>query len=158
MGRRSRHRGAVALRPQTPAAPPAGRPVAPARRAPRDEAPPAPWGSFPLVELAVLAGLVAVGLGLAVFSGGAQRGLVAAGVAAASLAGLEVAVREHRAGYRSHTSVLALAAGMAVLVPLVVAGLRPALALAAGASAGVLAALALRSAFARRAGGLTFRT
>ncbi len=146
--------------PAAPASVPAARrPVTPSRRAPRDEAPPAPWGRFPLVELAVLAGLVLMAAGFLFAEDGLRRGLVAAGVALASLAGLEVAVREHLAGYRSHSSVLALAVALAVAVPLLlVAGLDPPLAFGLGVVAGALAFFALRGAFARRAGGLTFRT
>jgi prepilin signal peptidase PulO-like enzyme (type II secretory pathway) len=146
-----------AARPASPPRTP--RPVTPSRRASRDEAPPAPWGSFPLVELAVLLGLVLMAVGFLLFDDGARRGLVAAGLAMASLAGLEVVIREHFAGYRSHTSVLALAAALVVAIPLILlAGVRPALAFGVAIVAGAFAAYVLREAFARRAGGLTFRT
>ena len=72
-----------------------------------DQLPPAPWGSFPLVELTVLIGIVMLVLGF-IFIGG-QRGtvLIVTGLALASIGGLEVAVREHFAGFRSHTLILA---------------------------------------------------
>jgi len=132
--------------------------VRPSRRASRDEAPPAPWGRFPLVELAVLAGIVLMAVGFLVVEGGARAGLIAAGLTMASLAGLELSIREHFAGYRSHTSVLALFVALAVAIPLFLAGLVPAIAFGVGIVAGAGAFWALREAFARRAGGLTFRT
>jgi hypothetical protein len=74
----------------------------------RAPAPPrAPWGSFPLSELTVL---LAVALGIyGVASWGSSRAVWAIGGATVlgCLAGLEVAVREHFAGYRSHASLLA---------------------------------------------------
>src|SRR6202008_4810411 len=70
-------------------------------KAPRvDERPPAPWGSFPLAELTVLAGIVALVVGLV----SANPTAIGVGVV---LAGLGVSVREHFAGYRSHTTLLA---------------------------------------------------
>jgi uncharacterized BrkB/YihY/UPF0761 family membrane protein len=79
-----------------------------------DERPPAPWGSFPLVELVVLVGLLM--LGAALFVDGQQRTvLFVTGLALGSLAGLELSIREHFGGYRSHTVLLAGAVGVAVL-------------------------------------------
>jgi hypothetical protein len=72
-----------------------------------DERPKAPWDPFPLVELAVLVGLVLFVLG--VFDLESDRGklLLVSGMALGSLGGLDTAAREHFAGYRSHTTVLA---------------------------------------------------
>jgi hypothetical protein len=100
---------------QAPA--PAKQPTAPAKK-PRgpieDERPPAPWGSFPLVEILVLAALVMLALGL--FTNGSRSPLLLGmGLALGSLAGLELAIREHFAGYRSHTLLLAGAVGVGVL-------------------------------------------
>lgn len=85
-------------------------------RAPIDDTrPPAPWGSFPLVELVVLVALVMLGIGF--FAGGDQREtLLITGFALGSLAGLELSVREHFGGYRSHTTLLAAAAGVVTMV------------------------------------------
>src|SRR5919106_2217539 len=71
-----------------------------------DDRPPAPWGSFPLSEIAVLVSIVLIIGGLFV---GGDQGVVmfAAGLALGTLAGLEVSIREHFAGFRSHTSLLA---------------------------------------------------
>ena len=70
---------------------------------PGDERPPAPWGSFPLAELTILAGIVVLVVG--VFGGGPTA--IGIGVVLAGLGGMEVAVREHMAGFRSHTTLLA---------------------------------------------------
>ena len=61
--RRKRRTRAAAGRDQAAGADAAPKPAAPAPRRPAaDEPPPAPWGSFPLVELCVLAAI-----GVAVF-------------------------------------------------------------------------------------------
>jgi hypothetical protein len=110
----------------------------------------------PLAEIAVLVGIVAMTIGF--FSeGGRRETLVTAGVALASLAGLEVSLREHFAGYRSHTALLSLAAALLAGVPVGLATGERLAGLAAGVVAGVLAFFALRAAFSRRAGGLSWR-
>jgi hypothetical protein len=89
------------------------RPVtAPAPR--REERPRAPWHPFPLVELCVLIGLVLIVWGLFRADEDSGRVMLLCGMALASLAGLETALREHFSGYRSHA--LLLAALPAVLV------------------------------------------
>ncbi len=121
---------------------------------PGDERPPAPWGSFPLAELTILAGIVALVVGL--FGGGPTA--IGVGVALAGLGGMEVAIREHMAGFRSHTTLLAGAVFVLVVALLFyVAGQVLALALAVGAVAFVAAFLLLRRAFQRASGGLTFK-
>ena len=153
MGRRSRQREAAPASGPPPAPAP---PTAPRRRARVGEAPKAPWHPVPLVEIAVLVGLVALVLGFT--SDGSRREvLVTAGVLLASLAGLEVSLREHFAGYRSHTTLLALALAIAVMVPVTVLLDARIPGLAAGVVAGVLGFLGLRRAFARRSGGLAWR-
>ncbi len=158
MGRRARARGALPVQP-APArpVPPPRAGATPSRRARRDEAPPAPWGAFPLAELAVLLGLVLMATGFFVASGGARAGLIAAGVMSASLAGLEVALREHLAGYRSHSTLLGGLAALALAVPLNLAGMAPVLALGLGLLGGAVVIWRARALFARRAGGLRFR-
>jgi hypothetical protein len=124
------------------------------RKAKIDERPPAPWGSFPLAELVVLAGIVALAIGLI----GQIPTAIGVGVVLAGLGGLEVSAREHFAGYRSHTTLLA-----GTLFVLVVGGLHYlanlilAICLGVGAVAFLLAFLALRRAFQRASGGLSFR-
>ena len=74
-----------------------------ARPARPDERPPAPWGNVPLAELVILAGIVSLAIG----GIGRHPTAIGLGVALAGLGGMEVAIREHFAGYRSHTTLLA---------------------------------------------------
>ena len=125
------------------------------KAAPRaDERPPAPWGSFPLAELTVLAGIVMLVIGVVSKSPTA----IGVGVVLAALGGLEVSLREHLAGYRSHTTLLSgtvfvvLTGGLFYL-----AGLVLAICLAAGAIAFAASFFLLRRAFQRASGGLSFK-
>jgi hypothetical protein len=86
-------------------------------RAPRGAAPAAPWSPFPLIELAILVALVLIGVGLATH-GGRGGVLVACGLGLVTVATLELTVREHFAGYRSHASLLAGAGSVASAVVL----------------------------------------
>jgi uncharacterized integral membrane protein len=119
-----------------------------------DERPPAPWGSFPLAELVILGGIVALAIGIF----GSNPTAIGIGVVMAGLGGLEVAIREHFAGYRSHTTLLA-----GLVFVLTVGGLFYlanqilAVSLAAGAVAFVAAFVLARRAFQRASGGLSFR-
>jgi hypothetical protein len=72
-----------------------------------DERPKAPWHPFPLVELCVLVGIVLIVLGLIERDSAHGRAMLLAGLALGSLGGLDTAAREHFAGFRSHTLVLA---------------------------------------------------
>ena len=158
MGRRSRKRSVATTRAARPAPAPTPAPAPPrARRRSRlDEAPPAPWGSFPLAELCVLIALVLGVIGLVVW-GHAGQVMLGAATALGSLAGLEVAIREHFAGYRSHTLVLAGACAVATIALLLLAGVPQPVPLAAGVAVLVSAFAAFRGAFRRRSGGLSFR-
>lgn len=137
---------------------PAREPATPARRR-LDDAPPAPWGSFPLIELSVLLGLVFLVAGF--FFVGGDRGaiLIGAGLVLGSIGGLELTIREHFAGYRSHTLILAGIPALAVLGVLFYAvdGLAPIVRAAIGIAVFALAALLLSRAFAKRSGGARFR-
>jgi hypothetical protein len=73
----------------------------------RDDRPRAPWHPFPLVELCVLAGIVLLVLGLLSSDSPRGRAMIVAGLALGSLGGLDTAAREHFAGFKSHTLVLA---------------------------------------------------
>lgn len=131
-----------------------------ARRRPEPEgAPPAPWGSFPLVELAVLVGIVILVVGF--LSEGSRQGiLIGTGLVLCSVAGLELAIREHFAGYRSHTLVLAAVpavATLAVLFYVAPSDLGPGLRIAIGAVVFGLSAWAFTAAFRSRSGGYAFR-
>lgn len=93
-------------KPATDPAVPAAEKAAPARsaRSERSEGPPPPiWGDFPLSQLVVLGGLILLAVG--VFTSNPTRVLIGLGLG--SLGGLELAVREHFSGYRSHTTLLA---------------------------------------------------
>jgi hypothetical protein len=150
--------------PPQPAAPkPHGsvEPTASRRTAP-DERPDGPWGSFPVTELTVLVGLIMLIIGFA--SATPEGTLIAAvGIALAALGGLELAIREHFAGYRSHSALLALAcavliAGLAFTLGVLAFGSVVAvIPVALGAIVFVPALLALRKAFRRASGGLSFR-
>ena len=119
-----------------------------------DERPPAPWGSFPLAELTILAGIVMLAVGIFAKSTSA----LGVGVVLAALGGLEVAAREHLAGYRSHTTLLAGTLFVLVVGGLFyLAGLVLAVCLAIGAVVFLAAFFALRRAFQRASGGLSFK-
>jgi len=120
-----------------------------------DERPPAPWGSFPLAELTVLAGIVMLIVGIA----GQNLTALGVGVVLGGLGGLEVSVREHFAGYRSHTTLLAGAVFvLTVGFFLYVMRLEPwQLSLTIGGAAFLAAFVALRRAFKRASGGLAFK-
>ena len=119
-----------------------------------DERPPAPWGSAPLAELAIFAGIVCLAIG--VF--GSHETLIGVGVGLAAVGGMEVAIREHFAGYRSHTTLLAGFVFVAVVgVLFYAAGLVLAYALPIGAVCFVAAFYLARRAFQRASGGLSFR-
>lgn len=156
MGRRSRKRDAGIAAPSARNAAPAAAPATPRRKTRREEAPEPPWGRFPLVELVILAGILLVVAGF--LTAGARQGvLISGGVALICLASLELTIREHLAGYRSHTTLLAAVAAVAVMAPLYFAGTSRLVVLAGGVVAGGVAFGVLRRAFQRRSGGLGFR-
>jgi hypothetical protein len=131
------------------------------RRGPRAarERPPAPWGRFPLVELVVLLGLVLLIAGFFV-QGTKGVTMIAAGVTLAALAGLELSIREHFSGYKSHSTVLAgtvtvLVAGAAFF--LLPAGWSQAAALIVATAVFATAFYFFRELFKRRSGGAGFR-
>jgi hypothetical protein len=154
MGRRSRKR-APATRAERDAA---RRQPSPARRRPSSERPRAPWGSFPLSELVILVGIAVIFWGM--FSGGDQGNeRIAGGLVMASLGGGELALREHLAGFRSHSSLLAGVAAF-VSVTAVGLGLGPVkvwVLLIVGVAVFGGTFYAMRELFKRRSGGVAFR-
>jgi hypothetical protein len=119
-----------------------------------DERPPAPWGNAPLAELAILAGIICLAIGVL----GSHETLIGVGVGLAAVGGMEVAIREHFAGYRSHTTLLAGFVFVVVVGVLFYAvGLVLAYALPIGAVCFALAFYLARRAFQRASGGLSFR-
>ena len=155
MGRRSRKRGestrAERDAARRPARPRPGRPAGPER-------PPAPWGRFPLSELVILLGIGVFLCGIV--SGGDQGNeRVGGGLVLASLGGGELALREHLAGFRSHSTLLAGVAAF-VVVTAVALGLGPVklwLLLGLGLLVFATTFYAMRELFKRRSGGLGFR-
>jgi hypothetical protein len=75
------------------------------------ERPQAPWHPLPLSELLILVGAIGAAFGLIRLShGGISHGGPAlfAGIAAVLIGTVEVTLREHLSGYRSHTLLLTL--------------------------------------------------
>ena len=154
MGRRTRKRGGLTTRAERDAA----RRAPAARRPAGSERPPAPWGSFPLSELVILLGIVVMVWG---FLSGADRGeeRVAGGLLLASLGGGELALREHLAGYRSHSTLLAGVAAFVAVTAVALAFSPVRLWLVAVVGIGVFGVTLywMRELFRRRSGGLGFR-
>lgn len=132
------------------------------------ERPTPPWGSFPLTELVVLLGLVLAVLGfVSGVEGGRGRTMFGAGILLGALGGLELVVRDHFAGYRSHSTLLSGAAafGVITVVVLLLREVAPSMpptaalsaALIAGAVVFALAFRQLRRLFQERSGGLSYR-
>jgi hypothetical protein len=102
----------------------------------------------------ILGGIVSLIYGVA----GEQPTAIGVGVALAGLGGMEVAIREHFAGYRSHTTLLAGAVfvftvgGFYYLAHQILA-----VCLAVGAAAFLVAFYLARRAFQRASGGLGYR-
>lgn len=71
------------------------------------ERPRPPWHPFPLAELLILVGLVAVAIGAA--RGESGKTLLFVGIAVVVLGTLDTTIREHLSGYRSHAGLLAAA-------------------------------------------------
>jgi hypothetical protein len=95
-------------------------------------------------------------LGVGIVGGSATA--IAIGVVLAAIGGLEVALREHFAGFRSHTTLLAGAVFVAVVALLFyAAGLILAVCLGIGAASFALSFIVLRRAFQRASGGLSFK-
>jgi hypothetical protein len=154
MGRRTRKRGGLTTRAERDAAR-----RAPAPRRPASSGrPSAPWGSFPLSELVILLGIVVMVWG---FLSGQDRGeeRVAAGLLLASLGGGELALREHLAGYRSHSTLLAGVAAFVAVTAVALAFSPVKLWLVSVVGVGVFGGTLylMRELFRRRSGGLGFR-
>jgi hypothetical protein len=151
--RQARARQARAAPTPAGASPPrAGRPSS-------EQRPPALWAPLPLTELLILAGLVLMGWGFLQGVGEKGNSKIAAGLAIASIAGMELSMREHVTGFRSHTTLLA---GAVAIAAIVVVGL-----LIGVQTLGVLLITGLlvfggsfywlRELFKRKSGGLSFR-
>jgi hypothetical protein len=172
MGRRSRKRASspVAPPPARPSADAPGRapadprPVRPGPAAPRtatykarrEDAPQPAWAPFPLTELVILLSIILLALGI--FSSGDRRGvLLGGGFVLVTLSAGELSLREHFAGYRSHSSLLAGICAVVAAVPVWLLPVPQAVVLAVGLIVFVAALLGFRRAFMRRSGGVGFR-
>jgi hypothetical protein len=168
MGRRSRKRASTPVAP-----PPAGerdRPIAGGRapispaapraatyKARREDAPQPPWAPFPLTELCILLSIILLALGF-LLAGGERRGvLLGGGFVLVTLAAGELAVREHFAGYRSHSSLLAGICAVLAALPFWLLPVPQEVVLLVGVVTFVLGLLGFRRAFMRRSGGVGFR-
>jgi hypothetical protein len=90
------------------------------------ERPPAPWHPLPLSELLILVGAIGAVVGYSREPSHLGPTLLA-GIGAVVLGTVEVTLREHRSGYRSHTIMLALLPTLAFhsIVALTVAAFTP---------------------------------
>jgi hypothetical protein len=105
----------------------------------------------------ILLGIVLIGWGALSGEDGQERFF--AGLVIASLGGGELALREHLAGYRSHTTLLAGVAAF-VVVTVVALGLGSVqvwLLVVIGGAVFASAFYAMRAVFKRRSGGVGFR-
>ncbi|MDQ3758984.1 MAG: hypothetical protein M3331_03455 [Actinomycetota bacterium] len=124
------------------------------RAAAEDARPPAPWGSFPLVEICISVGLILLIAGLII---GTEKGalMIGVGIGLAALGGLELSIREHFSGYRSHSSLLAGVPAIATLGILFYAGpdsLEPIARLAIAAVVFAASFFGFQAMFKRKAG------
>jgi hypothetical protein len=163
MGRRSRKRVSTEVAPPEPGERPVVSTPAPAApraatyKARREDAPQPPWAPFPLTELCVLLSIVLLGIGF-LFADGERRGvLLGGGFLLVTLAAGELSVREHFAGYRSHTSLLAGICAVLAAVPFWLMPIPQEVVLLVGIVTFVAGFLGFRRAFMRRSGGVGFR-
>ena len=158
MGKRSRKRATGPVRtPEVAEAAPPRRPARPQGRIDRfiekgQARPKPPWHPVPLVELSVLVGIVLIVVGILNREDSQGRLAILFGVALASLAGLETAAREHYAGFRSHSSLLASLPTVLVAILMGVIGVNLPIVLPAAVVVFGIAFYAFRAAFKRRTG------
>jgi hypothetical protein len=128
------------------------------RRSVHEERPQAPWGSFPLSEIVILIGILIFLPGIFVVAPPQGLVMIGVGLGLVSLAGLELAIREHFSGYRSHNLLFGGATGVPIFGGLLLATRIPTpVCVAAGLVAFGGAAWLFASAFRRRSGGALYR-
>ncbi len=133
---------------------PPGQPASPKPVPQRDKPPEPPWGSFPLTQITVLVGLILLVIGFV--TGGITP--MVAGLLLGSAGGLELSIREHFAGYRSHTTLLSGVVFMVVTgVSYFLIGWVLWVCLALGLTCFGVAFGLMRRAFQAASGGLSFR-
>jgi hypothetical protein len=128
-----------------------------ARRAGNIERPPPLWGSFPLTEIVIFIGLIVFVVGLFI---GPPQGfvMIVVGLGLASLAGLELSIREHFSAFRSHTLLLSAVIAVPLFGVLFLGTTTPtAICVAVALVAFGGAAWLFASAFRRRSGGALYR-
>ncbi len=166
MGRRSRKRVSTEVAPPEPGERPVtgGRgqspPAAPRTatfKARREDAPQPPWAPFPLTELCVLLSIVLLGIGFLLADGERRGVLLGGGFLLVTLAAGELSVREHFAGYRSHTSLLAGICAILAALPFWLMPIPQEVVLVVGIVTFVAGVYGFRRAFMRRSGGVGFR-
>jgi hypothetical protein len=162
VGKRSRKRADGPVR--APVAPAAPRPSAPrpARKPGQsridrfieqgDARPKPPWHPVPLIELSVLAGIVLIVIGFINYENSQGRLAIIFGVALASLAGLDTALRDHLSGFRSHSALLGTIPAVVAAFLCALFGASPAVTLVAGLLAFAAGFYAFRAQFKRRTG------
>src|SRR4051794_4699184 len=166
MGRRSRKRVSSPGTAPSPAPRPAvERPAVPAPAPPRtathksrrEDAPQPPWAPFPLTELCILLAIVLIPGGFFSAPGDRRAVMLGGGFLLVTLAAGELSVREHFAGYRSHTSLLAGVCAVIAAIPFWLAPIPQEIVLVVGVLAFAGAFAGFRRAFMRRSGGVGFR-
>ena len=112
-------------------------------------------------ELVILLALILGVLGFLNVDNDRGKVKISAAVVLGSLGGLEVAIREHFAGYKSHTTLLSSSASVLVMAIIYTVGGNSlaglAIAVVVGAFIFVVLFRTLRQAFVRRSGGASFR-
>ena len=126
-----------------------------------EDRPPAPWGNFPLVEIVVLIALVLL-VGSFFVDTSRRAPMLLGGLALGSLAGLELSIREHFGGFRSHSALLAggVAAAAITATYFITRGGGAGIAIVPVIVGGVVFMAAFwlfRQAFSKRTGGVGFR-
>jgi hypothetical protein len=104
------------------------------------------------VELCVLAGIVLLILGVLDYGSERGRAMLIAGMALGSLGGLDTVAREHFAGFRSHSLVLAGVPTVALAAILYFAGVPWPVVVLGAAGAFAASLVLLVRAYRRRAG------
>jgi hypothetical protein len=166
MGRRSRKRASGPIAPPPPREEAASPRAATQARssAPRtatyksrkEDAPQPPWAPFPLTELGILISIIMLGAGFLAHD--ATRGvLLGGGFVLVTLSAGELAVREHYAGYRSHSSLLSGICAIIAALPFWLLPVPQILVLVVGVLVFFGGLYVFRRAFMRRSGGVGFR-
>jgi hypothetical protein len=172
MGRRSRKRASSpGTAPSAPARPPAVERPAVERPAPapaaaprtatyksrREDAPQPAWAPFPLTELCILLAILLLAGAILFASGDRRVVMLGGGFVLITLSAGELSFREHFAGYRSHTSLLAGLCAVVAALPFWLLAIPQVAVLVIAVVVYAAAFLGFRRAFMRRSGGVGFR-